>query len=459
MSWLLVHLETVILTLLALVAAVVILQQRRTPQSAVAWLLFIVVVPYVGIPLFLALGFRKRAHHFKPVTFAATGPDTPVASAPHLTAIFQHYDIPRASIGNGFRLLPTGESAYRELIDLCRSATTDLDALFYIVANDRIGRAFVDELTQCAQQGVRVRLLMDGLGNLFPPRAALAALREAGGQVAYFSPLFQMPHRLHLNLRNHRKMVIADNARVFAGGMNVGAEYMGPGQAAGRWVDLAYLLEGPAVAPFCDIFRSDWATAGGRPAPSHRPAPRPGGAPEARTAAVQLVPSGPDVRGDPLHDALVNAIHSASQRAWIVTPYFLPTEFLGNALAVAARRGVDVRILIPQKSNQHLADFARGAYLREMADAGATIQLFRKGMIHAKVGIIDDVAYVGSANFDIRSMMLNFETALFAYDPDSLARMVDWYRAQERHCRTGVPRAGHLRRITEGVFRLGAPVL
>ena len=230
---------------------------------------------------------------------------------------------------------------------------------------------------------------------------------------------------------------------------------MGSGQGTGRWADLAYLLEGPATATFRDIFRSDWAAAGGSDAPIDPPTNRP----QTGTATVQLVPSGPDTKGDPLHDALVNAIHAASNRVWIVTPYFLPTEFLGNALAIAAKRRVDVRILLPRKSNQHLADFARGAYLREMQDAGAKILLFQKGMIHAKAGIIDDVAYVGSANFDIRSMMLNFETALFAYDPASVGQMADWYLSQERHCSAGAPQAGHLRRIAEGVFRLGAPVL
>ena len=455
MSWLWVHFEAVFVTLLALVTAVVILQQRRTPQSAAAWLLFIVAVPYVAIPLFLSLGFRKRARRFKPITFENTPAAASVTTAPHMDAIFQSHNIPAATTGNALRLLPTGEAAFSSLIDLCRSATTDLDALFYIVANDQAGRAFVNELTLRAQAGVRVRLLMDGLGNLTPPRAALSALRAAGGEVLFFSPLFQMPHRLHLNLRNHRKMVIADGTRVFAGGMNVAADYMGPGQGVGRWSDLAYLLDGPATATFRDIFRSDWAAAGGSDAPIDPPTNRP----QTGTATVQLVPSGPDTKGDPLHDALVNAIHAASNRVWIVTPYFLPTEFLGNALAIAAKRRVDVRILLPRKSNQHLADFARGAYLREMQDAGAKILLFQKGMIHAKAGIIDDVAYVGSANFDIRSMMLNFETALFAYDPASVGQMADWYLSQERHCSAGAPQAGHLRRIAEGVFRLGAPVL
>ncbi len=455
MTWLLAHFEAVLITLLALLSAVVILQQRRTPQSTAAWLLFIILVPYIAIPLFLALGFRKRGKRSKAISRGETGISGPDTAPAGMARFFEKYGVPPASAGNRVRLLATGEDAYSALIDLCRSAKTDLDVLFYIVARDEVGIAFVNELTARAQQGVRVRLLMDRLGNLKPPRAALEALKAAGGEVLFFSPLLLRPDSGHLNLRNHRKMVIADGTQVFAGGMNVGSDYMGPGDSAERWTDLAYRLDGPAVGTFRDVFRSDWARAGG--ASGHPDTPPVG--PTDATALAQLVPSGPDTAGDPLHDGLVNAIHTASHRVWIVTPYFLPTEFLDNALTIAARRGVDVRILLPRKSNQHMADFARGAYLREMQDAGCQVLFFQHGMIHAKTGIIDDFGYVGSANFDVRSMLLNFETALFMYDPGSVAALVDWYQAQERNCVAGMPPAGHLRRTFEGVFRLGAPVL
>jgi len=454
-SWLLPHLEVDLITILALLTAVVILQQRRTPQSTAAWLLFIILIPYIAIPLFLALGFRKRGRLFKPIAFDGKDISMPENAPAGVASILENYGIPPATTGNKFRLLETGEDAYSELIGLCRSAKTGLDVQFYIIAGDEVGIAFVNELTTRAREGVRVRLLIDRLANLKRPRAAMEALKAAGGEVHHFSPLLRLPGSGHLNLRNHRKIVIADGAHIFAGGMNVGSEYMGPRPSAGRWTDLAYRLDGPAAATFRDIFRSDWIAAGGSSAgPETQDIPSAAG-----TALAQLVPSGPDAAGDPLHDALVNAIHTASHRVWIATPYFLPTEFLGNALGIAAKRGVDVRILLPRKSNQPLADFARGAYLREMQDAGCRVLFFEKGMIHAKSGIIDDFAYVGSANFDIRSMLLNFETALFLYDSGSVAALVEWYLTQERKCASGLPPAGHLRRISEGVFRLGAPVL
>jgi cardiolipin synthase len=250
-------------------------------------------------------------------------------------------------------------------------------------------------------------------------------------------------------------MVIADGDRVFAGGMNVGAEYMGPKAEANHWCDLAFLLAGPAVLTFRDVFRSDWAVTGGDNAVKrslHMPEIR-------GTAKVQVVATGPDLPTDPLHDALVHAIHVATDRIWIVTPYFLPTEILSHALTCAARRGIDVRIMLPEKSNQRLADFARGAYLWEMQQAGCKVLFFQDGMIHAKAGILDDDAFVGSANFDVRSMLLNFEIALFVYDAVSVNELVAWYGRREENCVAGVARAGVGRRVLEGVFRLGAPML
>ena len=179
----------------------------------------------------------------------------------------------------------------------------------------------------------------------------------------------------------------------------------------------------------------------------------------AGTVTAQLVPSGPDTPDDPLHDALVYAIHRAERSICLTTPYFLPTEALLQALATAARRGVDVRIMLPQKSNQWVADLARGAYLRELNAAGCTILRLRPGMLHAKAGIIDDFAWVGSANFDIRSMLLNFESALMLYDVATVTALRHWFSSMEPRCAQGIVRPSPIRRFAEGIFRLGAPIL
>jgi cardiolipin synthase len=453
MTWLAAHFTVVLGTFLATIAAVMVLQQRRTPQSSAAWLLAIVALPYLAIPLFLGLGFRKQGPRFRPIRFGER-PEKADMPPPHkLAGVLGKFGIPAATGGNRFCLLDTPQTAHDRLLAMILESRTSIDAMFYAVADDAVGVAFVHALASAARRGVRVRLLMDRLGALRRPRQALAELALAGGTVKYASPFLHALNRGHLNLRNHRKMLIADRAAVFSGGMNVGADYMGQPKA-GAWVDIAYFLEGPEAARFCDVFDADFGASG---APVSQPDAMP--AQTKTNATVQLLPSGPDIPGDPLHDGLVYAIHTAETRIWLATPYFLPTEMLGSALAIAARRGVDVRIILPAHSNQRLADFARGAYVRELAQAGCRVLLFRPGMMHAKCGVIDGLGYVGSANFDVRSMLLNFETTLVVFDTASVQLLVDWFARIAPDCGDWAAPGGLLRRVSEGVFRLGAPVL
>lgn len=449
LSWLITHAEIVLLSFLVLAAATVLLQQRRTPQSTASWLLFLILAPYFAIPIFIGLGFRKHDHGPGRLVFRTISEGYAVDS---FDGTLRAYGLPAAAGGHDFALLTDPRDARTSLMDMVSGATDRIDALFYIVANDTIGRDFVAALTAKVQQGVRVRLIIDRLGTLLPPRRALRQFQAAGGEVHYFSPFVKRPWQSHLNLRNHRKMLIVDDRIVFGGGMNVGHDYLGDGPAI--WNDLAFTLRGPAVTSFIDVFNSDWSATGGDgrdTSPLHQP--------NAGATVAQLVPAGPDLSHDGLHDGLVNAIHRASDRVWIVTPYFLPTDTLAEALSVAARRGIDVRVMLPRRSNQRIADFARGAYLRELQGAGAKILQFGPGMLHAKAGVIDGTAYVGSANFDVRSMLLNFEDALILHDPASVATVSDWIRSQEACCGTGIADAGALRRIGEGLFRIGAPML
>ncbi|MGO4855102.1 phospholipase D-like domain-containing protein [Phaeovulum sp. W22_SRMD_FR3] len=455
MFWAETHLAVVTGTFLVLIAAVLILQQRRSPQSSVAWLMFLVMLPWVGVPLFLALGFRKQRSSYAKIRYDTLPVGAVAETAPPLADLFARFGLPEAQAGHEFTLLSDGTEAHQALMELVGRAEARIDALFYIVADDAVGRQFVEALTERARAGVAVRLILDRLGSLRHPVRALRDLKKAGGQVHYFSPFLQWPARGHFNLRNHRKMVIADGAAVFAGGRNIGADYLGPEADPARWNDLSFLLRGPAVQCFEDVFLSDWQVLDPQPLAAPLPcAPQgPGG------AVAQLVPSGPDSREDALHDALVHAIHRAETRVWIATPYFLPTEMLTNALATAARRGVDVRLMLPDRSNQRVADIARGAYLREMGRVGCQVLRYQGGMLHAKMGILDDTAYLGSANFDVRSMLLNFEATLFLYDPASVSGLVQWFTTQEARCTQGIARAGLVRRLGEGVFRLGAPIL
>ena len=452
MHWLTQHSLVVLGVLVTALAVIFVLQQRRTPQSSAAWVLFIVLIPYVAIPLFLMLGFRKQGSRFPHVSLTAV-PTDDAASTPE-TRLLESFGAPSATGGNTLTIHDSADRARDALFATIDAAENTLDILFYIVAKDAAGQDFVERLTAKARAGVKVRLNLDRLGSLSRPREVLKTLQGAGGEVRYFSPLIHPPDNGHLNLRNHRKLVIADRSRVWSGGRNVGSHYLGPGKET--WTDLSFCVSGPTVQHFIDVFASDWDVTGKAVSGDLR---RPNCHYSKGDTVLQVVPAGPDEPRDILYMALTTMIHSAQKRVWVSTPYFVPTESLQLALAAAAQKGLDVRIMVPQKSNQVTTDFARGPYLRDLQGLGANILRHQGGMLHAKAGLIDDTGWVGSANFDVRSLLLNFELAMFCHDPGSTSRLESWFEEQSEICTPGIDKVSLPRRVVEGVFRLGAPVL
>jgi len=453
MSVIFTHAAIVVGVLLTGSAIIWVLQQRRSPQSALAWIVFIVSVPYLGVPLFYALGMRKRGVNYAPIGFLpSTGAVDPVH---RIDDQLRRLDLPAATGGNAVSLETTAEDARESLHALVAGASERIDVVLYRLDPDAYSRAFVDALTEAVGRGVHVRLILDHFGTVRRPRTALRRLRDAGGEMRLFSPVPNFGWSGRLNLRNHRKMVIADGQAVWSGGRNVGKTYFGANDAPGTWIDLSYRIEGPVVQRYCEVFEADWAKETGAALPDPcRPVPAVIGG-----ATAQLIPSGPDFPHDGLHDALVHAIHTARDRIWIVTPYILPSDQLQHALVTAAHLGRDVRLIVPSRSNQRVADFARGAYLRDLEEAGCKILRYSGQMLHAKAMIFDDVAILGSANFDVRSMLLNFETALALYDPRSVAELAAWTRSLEANCTLGTKPAPLPRRLAEATFRLGAPIL
>ena len=220
------------------------------------------------------------------------------------------------------------------------------------------------------------------------------------------------------------------------------------------------VVEGPAVADLEALFASDWRFATGtepeRPERGRGRRSRTAG----WTAVVQVVASGPDVAGDPLYESLLALIFAARERIWIVTPYFVPDEMLARALSLAARRGVDVRLIVPFRSNHITADLARASYLRDLHNAGGRVLLYTPVMLHAKAVVFDDqLAVIGSANMDMRSLFLNYEVALFVSSPAEVARGRGLGQGADgrfpaRACRPGWPRE-----LAENVVRLLSPLL
>jgi cardiolipin synthase len=454
---------TVLGFLLALVLLAHLLRSKRPPSSTLAWLLTIVLMPYIGVPLYLMFGGRKlkrmaerKGLVYDPGDSAAEG-----VFGAGTERVLRSFGVPPATVGNQVRLVTSGVEAYGQVMALLDGARRSIHLTTFILGRDAVGEAVVARLAQRAAEGVQVRVLLDDLGSWRTPRRFLRPLIEAGGEVAYFMPVFHLPFRGRSNLRNHRKILVVDGAIALTGGMNLAWEYLGPTPDPDRWVDLSVVVEGPAARDFDEIFWSDWsfATGGSVPPPDESPAAIPP-PPAADGVPVQVVASGPDVAGDPLYESLVASLFAAQERIWVVTPYFVPDEILVRALDLAARRGVDVRIIVPNRSNHLSADLARVGYLRQINDAGAQTLRFKPVMIHAKAILIDDgLAVIGSANMDMRSLFLNYEVALFLYDPAQVRDTETWIKSLFPHCRPGLVRPSWLLELAENVVRLLSPLL
>jgi cardiolipin synthase len=291
-----------------------------------------------------------------------------------------------------------------------------------------------------ARAGVQVRLLIDGVGAIQLPRSCFRQWREAGIEIAVFSPLLARRTQGPRNLRNHRKLTIADGARLWAGGRNLAAEYFIGRNGTPAWRDLSFDLDGPVANAAARQFEADWVAAGGKPAAgvpaaavaaAGVPAAAPPEAPAAGMSdpvagraqgRAQFLPSGPDQAEDTVQALLIDACFRARQRIIAVTPYFVPDAGLEMAMRLAARRGVTIDLCIPASSNHRLPDFVRHRALRSLSEVGVRIHLL-PSMNHAKAVVFDgSLAVSGSVNLDSRSLLLNYECAVVFYG----AREIDW---------------------------------
>jgi cardiolipin synthase A/B len=469
--WLLPELTAHLGFFLALVFLAYLIRQRRSPASTVAWLLLVLFLPYVGVPLYLMFGGRKlkrMARKKAQVYDRAHSP--PLSQVDRSTErLLLSYGAPPARSGNRVELLNRGEEAFGNLVRIIDQAESTIHITTYILGRDDVGAELVARLARKASEGVAVRLLLDSVGSWRVGRRFLAPLVKEGARVAYFMPVLHIPFRGRANLRNHRKIVVVDSRVALTGGMNLGLPYMGPPSSLGLWRDLSAVVEGPAVFDLESLFASDWAFATGedlsaRAAEMEEAAKRSGTGGDPATQGsgrlVQVVASGPDVPDDPLYETLLSLMFAARERVWVVTPYFVPDEMLARALNLAARRGVDVRLIVPARSNHFSADLARESYLRELHGAGGRVYLYQPTMLHGKAVLFDDqVAVIGSANMDNRSLFLNYEVAVFLYSHGQTAAISSWATGLQRDCLRDLPQPGWFRELAENVVRLLSPLL
>lgn len=456
--------------LLALFLVARLMSEKRAPANTFAWLLVIVLLPHVGVPLFLLFGGRKlrrlaeRKSRLLPslpgtVSCPSVFAQTPVAH----TVMASGAAAPVAC--NQLELLTNGEVAFATLERLIRDARHTIHITTFILGRDDTGRRIVRLLTERARQGVKVRLLLDSIGCMFVSRRFVLPIKEAGGEIVWFMPVLPFTSRGSANLRNHRKIAVFDHCTAMVGGHNLARDYMGQMPFRKRFADFGAVVAGPAAALLNEVFIADWCFASRQSATTlHAEIPLDLVAQPRGSADLQVVASGPDVPGDPLYEGILAMIHEAERSIWIVTPYFLPDEVLLRSLKVKVHAGCKVTLILPARSNHPITDQARKHYVRELRAAGANVWLFQPGMMHSKAMIIDDrVALFGSANFDPRSLFVNFEVGVFVHSPAEVSQIRLWAESLLAHCQLPKKeRRGKGRfvgNVMEDLSRLLAPLL
>ncbi|MFV2006289.1 MAG: cardiolipin synthase, partial [Longimicrobiales bacterium] len=450
-----VALAVVAFQVLGLVSSIHAVMTARTSQGSIAWAVVLNTFPYLAVPAYWIFGRSQfqgyvTARRTDMLGLASseaeavdrlselllTAEETPPAAraAERLAALpFLHQ--------NAVDLLIDGEETFASILAGIDRARDYILFQFFVVKDDELGREVQSRLMAKAREGVRVYFLYDEVGSHRLPARYKNELREAGVQVHNFHTRQGPWNRFQINFRNHRKVVVVDGGEAWIGGHNVGDEYMGRDPKFGRWRDTHVRIEGPAALAAQLSFIEDWhwATAD-TPEVSWTPKE----AADGSDIPVLIVPTGPADEIETAALMFIHAINTAQERIWIASPYFVPDEAVIAALQLAGLRGVDVRILIPDRPDHLLVYLAAFSYFDDARRTGVEFFRYTDGFLHQKTMLIDDrAAGIGTANFDNRSFRLNFEITAIVGSPGFVSQVEEMFEAD----------FARSRRVEDGEYR------
>jgi cardiolipin synthase A/B len=424
-----------------------ILLSYRTAQGAIAWILALLAVPYLAVPWFLLFGrnrFGGYLHARRPGEETVAGAITRFESQNHLIdrpgqsrdsdelQVLSRLGRQSFTRGNRCDLLRDGTATFDALFEAMEDARHYILLEFYIVRSDKIGQRIKSILKRKLAQGVEVWFLYDDIGSVLLPRKYLRELAAAGAHVASFGDGNLRRMKLQVNFRNHRKLLVCDGNVGFVGGINLGDEYLGAPGDEEPWRDTHCRIRGPAAQGLQLAWLEDWNWASEDMPELDWKAP----ATADEDEEVLILPMGPADTYETGALFFLNCINNARDRIWIASPYFVPDFQILNALQLAALRGVDVRVIIPQKTDSWLIGLAAYSYLVQASQAGISIYRYQRGFMHQKTVLVDDrYAAVGTANLDNRSMRLNFEIMAINTARAFVERMEQMLTADMENCR------------------------
>lgn len=437
------------LTALALTAAGHALLRKSDSRSALGWVAVCLLFPLAGPILYILFGVNRvrrsakrrrreiNALHDRGTSILPTHLKSRI-NPTLLHKSFQRLECVGRNVlgseligGNCVEPLHNGDNAYPEMLKAMEAASKSIYLATYILDTDSLGIKFIDTLARAVGRGVDVRVLIDGVGEKYSWPLASRLLRERGVPVALFIPPRLFPPDLHMNLRNHRKILVIDGTLGFTGGMNISQKHLLAAKTVSPVTDLHFILCGPVVDQLQDTFIEDWFFA-----TTERIAPPVTGADPSGDCLVRAVADGPDQTDEPLRTLLAGIVSAASTSIRIMTPYFLPPRSLLMALKSAQLRGVQVEILLPGRNNLPFVHWATCHILDDLLRTGLHIAFQPAPFCHTKLMLVDGCyVHLGSANLDCRSLRLNFELTLEVFDQylaENLTRHFDTVMAKSR---------------------------
>ena len=471
-------LATLFLYILGIAFALDAIWQGRTAQGTIAWIVALIFVPMVGIPLYLLFGSR-RFHGYRlarrrgDARLNALGHQIrhslmPFASRANTITqpLYNFFRLPMTH-GNQCQLLINGEQTFAAMEHAIQQASHSICVQFYIVRDDTTGQRLADALSEKAQQGVQVYFLYDEIGSHGLKNSFLTTMADAGIRISRFNAL-QLRHRLQINFRNHRKLMLIDGEQCFIGGINLGDEYL---HQNNHWRDTHLQIRGPSALTFQLSFIEDWYWATQYlPRLKWQPLPANDLAnsdltsnesnSETNNSAVMCINTGPADSQESASLFFSHLIHQAKNRVWIATPYFVPDIATLSALRLAALKGLDVRVILPANTDKWLVQQAMGSYVEELSPCGVQFYSYQPGFMHQKVLLIDQHwSSIGSANLDNRSLRINFEANALICD-EKFATQVETMLKQDLE--QSLPMAvdsSRIKRLLTKTARLSAQIL
>lgn len=467
------------------VSIAIIFFDKKSPTATLAWIMVLDLIPVVGLVFYLVFSQHisrlkvsrasEREHRFQSYLLDV--------QKNHIIHGFVHYsndvterwksmimlNLENANsllLGNkSIELLPDGKEMFDRLIRDIQEAKESVDVCYFIIKDDEVGQRLIECLTEKAREGLRVRLLMDAMGSKQINSFKLREFKEAGGRFAfYFKPKIRHLF-LRFNYRNHRKIVVIDSNIGYIGGFNIAREYLGLKKKFGYWRDTHIRIVGASAIDLLSRFVLDWRYSSGEEFEITDVIKQESVMKNlSGSIPAQIVSSGPDESKEQIKRALMRMITSAEESIYIQTPYFVPDDAIIESLEMAAQSGVDVRIMIPCMPDHpfvyHTTLYNAGILL----ESGVKIYIYNNGFLHAKTMVVDkEVSTVGSANFDIRSFRLNFETNAFIYDRNFGEQMEKQFKTdiEKSHLYTLEDRAnrGIYKKMMERISRLLSEIL